>query len=41
MFSDSASSLAKNRSRVTEGADIYRRNKQIQHLKNWNIVRNI
>jgi len=41
MFSGSASSLSKNRSRATEGADIYRRYKQIQHLKNWKVVRNI
>jgi len=33
--------LSKNRFRVTEGADIYRRCKQIQHLKNWNIAHNI
>jgi len=42
MFSCSAPSLSKNRSRATEGADIYRRDKQIQHLtKNWDIARNI
>jgi len=33
MFSGSTPSLSKNRSRATEKADIYRRNKQIQHLK--------
>jgi len=40
MFSGSASSLSKNRSCATEGANIYRRYKQIHHLKNWNIARN-
>jgi len=37
LFSDfppSSPSLSKNRSRATEGTDIYRRYKQIQHLEN-------
>jgi len=41
MFSGSAPSISKGRSRATDGADIYRRYKQIQHLKNWKNARNI
>jgi len=36
-----SSPLSKIRSRATEGADIFRRYKQIQLLKNWNIARYI
>jgi len=38
MSSGTAPSLSKNRSRATEGADIYRQNKQIQHLKTIKIL---
>jgi len=38
MFSGPAPSLSKHRSHAIEGADIYRRYKQIQHLKKIEIL---
>jgi len=38
MFSGPAPSLTKNHFRTTERADIYRRYKQIQRLKNWSVL---